>query len=962
MARVMRPVAVLAFVGLVTATAGLQVVSNAAPSSFELTPVEGADAYHHGLGFSHYDIRRLKILEPTLYHVEESYVERGRIDWEKMFVSGLEAVERKVPGFLFQRDVEARRVSLEIGEFRTALEVDRIGSPKHLQEELRRIAGLWVLHLEPSDIPTELPPSESGPGPFAEVEYALVNGILDTLDPHTMLLPPPDANEMDVENQGEFGGLGITVIERDGRLVVDWPNPGTPAETAGIHRHDVIHRIDGQSTINMGLDEAVRLLRGPVGSSVELQIMREGFEKPRPMTLERQIIKLNEVQGELLDGDVGLIAIHSFHKHVESELHDVLQRLNRASREGLRGVVLDLRGNPGGYLNQAVGVADAFLTDGEIVSTVNGNGRKQELERAHADDRTQAPYPVMVLVDASSASASEVVAGALRNNERAVILGERSFGKGSVQSLHKFYDDSKLKLTISKYLTPGERSIQAVGIPADIELVPVHVGRDEDDGALITRMFWREHVVREADLDHSLQRMSFDEDASAYRVHYLQQPTDDEHHYTLDLDDYQVQLARDLVLSAESSRRADILAAAAPLVAQYQRKGDEAITTALTDEGIDWSDGRAWRGENLPVRARLEVERGRLHTGARQEVRLHLTNTSEQPLYRVGALVQEHDVLEGHEFLFGRIDPGQTASSSIWVHLVDGYPSESAPLPLSIRDSGPAPIGTLDTELEVAGRPLPSFAWTWRVEAPEGAPASGQRVKLHLALENRGAGISSEAYARIRNRSGRDLDIVVGTLDPGELRTLDGVSCGQEDRVTGCQKRMRPGETWKGVFEVDLRNQPEDWAVELSIGDDEAYDHASVVGSGFYEHFEHTEVIRFGADEPVGPVRREPPSIRISRGPSVVETKDRATLSGVVEDDGGLRHVLVFGGGDKLFAQSAIGGLRSVPFTADATLEPGANALTVVAEDVEGFTTTRSVVTRRQDPERVTRATAPAGD
>lgn len=974
MSRTLRPVAVLAIASGFTALAGVQVVSNASPSApFELTlvsghptreMVNGASDYSAGsMGFSGYDLRRLKILEPTLYHVEESYVEPGRIDWERMFVGGLEAVERKVPGFLFHRDLEAGRVSLEIGDFRTVLELERVGSSRQLQQNLRAIISLLVQNLDEADIPTDRTPSADGPTPFAEVEYALINGILETLDPHTLLLPPRDANEMDVENQGEFGGLGITVVQREDRLVVDHRTPGTPAAAAGIQREDVLLRIDGQSTINMDLGEAVDLLRGPVGSPVRLQILREGSEA-KDYELQRQVIKLNEVEGALLDGDVGLIAIESFHKHVERELHEVLGRLQRESHNGLRGLVLDLRGNPGGYLNQAVGVADTFLRSGEIVSTVDGQGRKRDLEIAHDDDRTEQNYPVVVLLDSNSASASEVVAGALRNNERAVIIGERSFGKGSVQSLHKFFDDSKLKLTISKYLTPGDRSIQALGIPADIELIPVRVGRNEDDDALVTRMFWRQLARREADLDQSLARMALQDDASAYRLYYLDVPDENADPYRLNLDDYQVKFARDVILGAQSSRRAEILANAGRIVDTHKRRGDAAVLGALQEEGIDWTAGPAYEpvaGE-LPVRIALELGPGGIVAGHRQDVTVRLTNTTDRPLYQVALMAEDHPVLEGREFLFGKVGPGETRRSTVSIHLVDGYPSEAGTVKLEVRDVGEAPLGSIETEVEVSGRPLPQLAWTWRVVAPEQKLTAGTRAKIALTLENRGTGPTGEALARIRNRSGRDLDIVVGTLRPGSLRLLDGEACSEPDRLTGCQLRLLPGESWNGMFEVDLREAEEPWRLELSISDEEAYDHASVVTAGFYELYEHTEKMQLRPEGPYEPVQRVPPTIQISRAPAPVETADSVSLSGVVEDDTGLKHVLVFEGGDKLFAQASIGGLRSIPFTADADLVPGVNVFTVVAEDVDGFTTTRSVVTYRGKPEKVTQATVPAAE
>jgi carboxyl-terminal processing protease len=267
---------------------------------------------------------------------------------------------------------------------------------------------------------------------------------------------------MEVENQGEFGGLGITIKQDRGRLVVEFPYPDTPASKAGLQPNDRIMRIDGVSTINMDIDEAVGRLRGRVGSAVDIEVSREGLADPLKMKIVRDTIKLKPIESQLLEGNIGYVTIQGYHAQVAEELRKVLPKLEKdAGPGGLKGLIIDQRGNPGGFLKQAIEVADMFLPKGTVVSQVDGSGRQIDLAEADADG-TEPKYPIAVLVDAGSASASEIVAGALRNNERAVIIGERTYGKGSVQNLHNLADESKLKLTISQYLTPGDRSIQAV--------------------------------------------------------------------------------------------------------------------------------------------------------------------------------------------------------------------------------------------------------------------------------------------------------------------------------------------------------------------------------------------------------------------------------------------------------------------------------------------------------------------
>ena len=252
MRRVFRPLAVFSIASGVSLAVALQLLVGGA---------RGHDGGGRGAAsfFPGYDLDQLDLVDPTLYHVAESYVDRSRIDWDSMLSAALDAIEHDVPVCLFTREPGGRLLTVEIGEFRTVLEINPIRRRQDLQKELRKIAGLLAEHLQPSDVPR----TEGLPNPMARIEYTLINGMLSTLDPHSVLLLPEDAREMDVENQGEFGGLGITIsLDPDtNQLIVDQPLKGTPAERVGLRTDDRIVRIDGESTINMSLDDAVQRLR-----------------------------------------------------------------------------------------------------------------------------------------------------------------------------------------------------------------------------------------------------------------------------------------------------------------------------------------------------------------------------------------------------------------------------------------------------------------------------------------------------------------------------------------------------------------------------------------------------------------------------------------------------------------------------------------------------------------------------
>jgi len=965
MRRVFRPLAVFSIASGVTLAVALQ---------FMMSGAQGGDRptdYRRSAFSPGYDLSRLDLVDPALYHVDESYVDPHRVDWDAMFMAALQAIERRIPVCLFDREDEGDLLSVEIGEFRTVLEIPHIERRQELQAELSVIAGLLADHLSPADLPEQDTPGD----PMAQVEYTLINGMLSTLDPHSVLLPPDDAHEMDVENQGEFGGLGISIqLEADGgRLVIEYPIRDTPAYGAGLRADDHIVRIDGESTINMSLDDAVERLRGPVGAPVVIEVLRSEHPEPVPYTIVRELIDSKPVVGELVDGtDIGYVEIKGFHEKVEQTLHQQLARLHREAGGELAGLILDLRGNPGGFLNQAVKVSDTFLDSGDIVSTVDGEGRQTDIDRARRS--AEPDYPIAVLVDASSASASEIVAGALRFNGRAVIIGERTFGKGSVQTLHPFTDNSKLKLTISKYLTPGERSIQAQGIPADIELlssiIPAPTAEDGPIGPVPIRLFHRERVRRERDFDRSLEQAELLLDTPAYYVRMLESERSQRRSDDLDLLlDPQVTLARDVLKAASGSSRAAVLQAAHTVVSQAQERGRREVKAAFAVHGIDWTMGAAApRGGDLPVAFRLDVgDDERLLAGHGEQIALEVTNTTDRVLYQVAAVVRESEVLPGREFFFGRLKPGETRRYEQFVRLAPGWSAEWAPVEVDLRDAGRGSLGTWQTHVAVAAEPRPVLAWSWEVTDEQGNGDGiadvGERLSIHIDAQNIGEGRTSDPFARLRNQSGKALDLLVGNLELGELRTDEGAPC-EPDGAERCRRVIAPGESWRGTFQVDLRSAKGEspLEVELVLGDNEAYDHGSVVRAGFYSWFSQHEVISIlpGRTLPRAEQRR-PPQVEVTRAPDPVASGPRATLSGVVKDEGGVHQVLVFAGDDKVFFEGGgpTGSIRSVPFTADIELQAGTNVLTVLAKDNDGYVSSHSVVTWFDPPDLAAQVQTP---
>jgi carboxyl-terminal processing protease len=319
-----------------------------------------------------------------------------------------------------------------------------------------------------------------------------VRGMVGSLDPHSALLPPEAFKELQIDTHGEFTGIGIHVTMRDNLVTVISPIEGTPAYKAGIKAGDKIIKVDGEPTED--LREAVKRMRGPKGTKVVITILREGEPEPLEFDLVRDVIPIYSVKHELLKQGYGYVWITNFRDNTSEDLIKALEELE-GGKTPLKGLVLDLRDNPGGILSQAIQVSDIFLEEGEILS-IKGRLRKHtKVFKAHADEVTR-NYPMVVLINGGSASASEIVAGALQDHKRALIMGTTSFGKGSVQTVETLRDGYGLKFTIARYYTPSGRSIQAKGVVPDIEVV---AGRIDENGRK------PENLIKEKDLKNHLE-------------------------------------------------------------------------------------------------------------------------------------------------------------------------------------------------------------------------------------------------------------------------------------------------------------------------------------------------------------------------------------------------------------------------------------------------------------------------
>lgn len=763
-----------------------------------------------------YDLASLKILNRVLLQIKDNYVEPERIDPNKMLVYALDEIQNSIAEVVVEfdkdRDEHPTKVEITVNQKSKEYSIGNIESLWEMSFRLREMFRFVQKHLDPE---TEVE--------YREVEYAAINGMLTTLDPHSTLLPPEHYEEMQTQTGGKFGGLGIVISIRDGKLTVISPIDDTPASRAGIRARDNIVRIGEESTINMNLNEAVNMLRGEPGTAVELWVERKGWSEARKFNVERAVIKIDSVDSEPLKDKVGYLRIKNFQANTYSDLKTHLGEL-REKMGGMNGLVLDLRDNPGGLLDQAIKVSDLFLEKGTIVSTVGVGNRLREKREAKKSG-TEARYPILVLVNAGSASASEIVSGALQNHNRAVILGDTTFGKGTVQVLYEFPDNSALKLTVAQYLTPGGISIQSKGITPDLRAVPVTVDRDEVD------LFLSQNILREQDLDSHLTSTAVrNEDADGVQfIRFVREPDDAEDDEFRDPDafyeDFEIRLAQQLLTQAgDTWSRPALLKVLQPELEKVAEREFGTIKRDLRKLGVDWSRGPTLKKANLDVKVSTRPSVDELKAGDDLSISVTATNRGTETIHQLKAISQsDHGVLDDREFLFGKLAPNQTKKWTVNVTIPKDAPSRHDVVKLNFSDvQNEFAIDKALLAVNVVGNDRPQFGFSYDVQdaSGDGVLTVGEDVKLKVFVNNVGRADSAETLVYLKNLARESL-----YLKSGRAR-LDSVKQGAAEQVD---------------FEFKVKEAPEEGdEIELEI---DIYD------TTFREYTEKKFSIPFAADD-----------------------------------------------------------------------------------------------------------------
>ncbi len=723
-----------------------------------------------------YDLSRLRILTRCVGYLRSYYVEPERIEPARMLVGALNAVQQLVPPLLVESGPKGE------GQKPQWLRITVNGAQRTFA--LGGVGDLYEMNWKLLDIFEFLEANLGDWREPARIEYAAINGMLRTLDPHSVMLDPVVYREMKLGTEGEFGGVGIVISIRDGRLVILSVMAETPGARAGLKRGDAIVAIEGQSSVNMTLNEAVERLRGEPGTPVTVLVQRKDWPEPRGFTIRRDRIRIRSVTSRPLGRGVGYVHVKHFQQNTYDELTREVEKLNTSGH--FRGLIVDLRDNPGGLLDAAIEVSDAFLDAGTIVTTVGAGDRMRDEKRAEADG-TLPDVPLVLLVNGGSASASEIVAGALKNNDRALLLGERTFGKGSVQVLYDI-EDAALKLTVAQYLTPGDRSIQSIGIPPDVQTVPVLVDAEQMDLVVSKNEVWGESNLPK----HLVHLKARTDDRPAVSFAFLKneheaapapaaEASDDEEDDDEFQADAEIRFAETLLLRGVTGGRTALVAGAHQLYGEVAAAEDERIRQALGKLGVDWRPAPAGEAPPAPaglvLRAELAAGRGPVAAGDKVRFQATLTNQGATPIYRAVAVTEsDYAPFADRELVFGYVAPGTSRSWSLPVSVGRGALSRYEPVRFVLHSAGEPLAVKTQLPVTIVERPRPSFALGCQVIDEsgngDGLVQRGERFTLRLRIDNEGAGESLGIVATVKNLSGD------GVFIHGGRQKLPGLAVG----------------------------------------------------------------------------------------------------------------------------------------------------------------------------------------
>jgi carboxyl-terminal processing protease len=870
---------------------------------------------------------RLDRLNKTLYLIQESYVDPERIKFDRMYESALNRVSASVAKMSVQ--THKHKVTIAVGS-----------KKKDFPNNPSTMTMLRTLLTDSVRFVSENSKPETN---LDDLEETAIEGVLETLDPHSNFLSHELYRDMQVGTSGKFGGLGIVIGLRESQLTVISPMDDTPAAKAGILPGDQIKKIENEITLGMTLNEAVDRMRGPKGEPVTITIERKGWTEPKDFHLVRDIIRVESAEYALLSNEIGYVRVKNFQEDTSKQLRKALAKISDNPTNGLKGLILDLRFNPGGLLDQAIEVSDLFLEKGTIVSTVGLRNRMKDVKEAELKN-TQPNYPIVVLVNEGSASASEIVAGALQRNDRALVLGQKTFGKGTVQTLYDLPKDSALKLTVAKYLTPGDISIQSIGITPEIQTVPVVIDKDQ------TTFFYSEEEHGEAELERHFdnenkEQVKFQPDVT---VEYLyQKPGEDkevEREYSFSklsqeekqkklLSDFETQTAYSILTQSAGKSKKEMEEVAKQVLKGVADTQNQQITAAMLKQGIDWSAAPAnskAKGCKDPVvsfQVNNTVPRKEILSGDKIEIQATMTNPSSCTLYQARASSKsESSFFDRREAFFGKLLPQQTVVRKIALTIPKYQPAGSYDLNFTFNEAHEIAPDNQNVKISILPAKQPQFAFDYDItdqtDKQSGfvaakVPEKGEKIFFNMKIKNLGIVSSKEAFVSVKQEGNKLL-----TLKRGREKI----------------ENLEPNLSKDLQFAIEIpSNYPEPYfELMVTVSDMEYQSHiqkkikVNLFQAKIAESREKPPLQHF-----------EEPMISISNLTQLVNPQSSsAKIEGIVKDDMSVQDMYIVVNGQKTTYHLFQDKNKSQNFSLTIPLKKGKNEVIVVARDDQELTQT----------------------
>ncbi len=750
-----------------------------------------------------YDISNNLLMDSILSIVQSYYVDSKRVENSALLTVAVESMNT-IPGVKAGETPGNVWIETDIG--RKEFTVSNPPTYQEIIDTLTSISSELSNHIGSNS------DQENAAG-VQQASIDVLNSVLTQLDAHSALLSPESYKELRQGTEGSFGGLGVLVGIRDNLLTVIKPLPRSPAQRAGIMRYDRILGIDGKSTYGHTLDELVEYMRGEPGTAVKLSLLRDGAESPADMSMQREVIEVDSVTSHKVEAPPEVkilrLVIESFSSRTSREVLGGIKKF-RAENDGkMHGLILDLRANPGGLLDQAVQVADLFLQKGVIVST---KGRREEIESA-GSGFDEVGFPLAVLIDSDSASASEIVAGALQDHGRGVIIGQPSFGKGSVQTIFELPGERALKLTIARYYTPSGRSIQNTGIIPDVWLQPVF--QSENNENLLGSYRYRNERFLRNHLESSVSGTDYAAPKFAMKAYYLSSNRV-ETEFDDRKEDRELEIATDLLYKVHKSygdqvlpgtaRSSHWLGIAGPhLLGKLNSWDDKTSEWLMKTHKLNWSK----KPVESDTAAKLEivvdsVQYQEVQPGDRINVKYSVKNGGLTSVPRLSVFVRsEAAVLDTREYLIGSIPGGDQATGTLAFQLPKNV--EVGPIQLRIgvgADGWPSPEAVSDYWIEVRSKPFSEIEAHVDLVEESGGKIEGvlecrETAKLQVTFYNRGESAVDDLTVSVMNLAGKQIAL------KDTLKKLDAIGPGETKVISfelKAAKDVQTAEIGFGVF------------------------------------------------------------------------------------------------------------------------------------------------------------------